>query len=78
MRKIDTIKIDIDKCTGCRTCEVVCSSFHAEPKFGYTNPKRSRIRVFRDLENDLYIPILAGQYTEAECNSRSSIIIPPK
>ncbi len=52
MTTIKTIKIDTDKCTGCRTCEVLCSAFHAEPKYSIVNPKRSRIRVFWDEEND--------------------------
>ena len=28
-KKIKTIKIDADKCNGCRGCEIICSSFHA-------------------------------------------------
>jgi benzoyl-CoA reductase subunit BamC len=35
-----------------------------------TNPKRSRIRVFWDEDANLFVPILAGQYMEAECNGR--------
>ena len=31
-KKIKTIKVDVDKCNGCRGCEVICSAFHAEPK----------------------------------------------
>ena len=30
-KKIKTIKIDADKCNGCRACEIVCSAFHATP-----------------------------------------------
>ena len=75
---IRTIRIDADKCTGCRSCEVACSSFHADPKHSIVNPKRSRIRVFWDEDNDLFIPILAGRNTEAECNARSIVIIKGK
>ena len=75
---IKTIKIDIDKCTGCRSCEANCSAFHAEPKYSLVNPKRSRIRVFWDEENDLFVPIFAGQYTDAECNGRNIITIKGK
>jgi benzoyl-CoA reductase subunit BamC len=78
MKIIKTIKIDVDKCNGCRACEVICSAFHAETKYSIVNPKRSRIRVFRDVENDLYFPILAGQYTDAECNSRHTIVVKGK
>jgi len=75
MKTIKTIKIDSDKCTGCRTCEAICSAFHAEPRYSIVNPARSRIKVFRDEENDLYVPIIAGTYTDAECNGRNIIVI---
>ena len=42
---VKTIKIDVDKCNGCRACEVICSSFHATPKYSSNNPERARIRV---------------------------------
>lgn len=74
-KTIKTIKIDAKKCTGCRACEMICSTFHAEPKFSIVNPKRSRIRVFCDQDNDIYIPVLAGEYTEVECNARIGITI---
>jgi benzoyl-CoA reductase subunit BamC len=45
---VKTIRIDVDKCHGCRACEVICSSFHAEPKYSSNNPARARIRVIRD------------------------------
>ena len=77
-KTIRVIKIDADKCVGCRLCEAICSSFHAEPKYSVTNPRRSRIQIFRDEENDLYVPVLAGQYTDAECNGRSIMAIKGK
>ena len=72
---VKTIRVDANKCTGCRVCEAVCSAFHAEPKHSIVNPKRSRIRVFWDEEKDVYVPVLAGQFTDAECNSRSVLAI---
>ncbi len=75
---IKKIKIDADKCTGCRFCEMICSASHAEPKYGIVNPQRSRIRVFRDEENGLFIPIMAGPYTDVECNGRYSMVIKGK
>lgn len=78
MKAIKTIKIDSDKCTGCRSCEAICSAYHAVPKYSIVNPKRSRIRIFWDEENDLFVPILAGQYTNAECNSRNITVIKRK
>ena len=78
MKKIKTIKIDATKCTGCRACEMVCSAFHSEPKYSITNPKRSRVRVFWDEDNDLWVPVFASAYTEAECNARNKYIIEGK
>ena len=37
------VRVDIDKCTGCRVCEYACSM----EKDGAFNPTRSRIRVVR-------------------------------
>ena len=42
---IKTIKIDADKCNGCRGCEIICSAFHATPQYSSINPARSRIQV---------------------------------
>lgn len=79
MKKITKmIKIDADKCSGCRTCEVVCSAYHAEPKYDMVNPQRSRIRVLRDEQRDLYLPVFAGAYTDVECNGHTATIIKGK
>ncbi len=75
---VKTIKIDADKCNGCRACEVICSAYHATPKYSTNNPARSRIRVIRDPLKDIYIPVYAGEYTAAECNSRDKYIIDGK
>ena len=69
-RTVKTIEIDVNKCNGCRACEVVCSGFHAVPRFSSTNPARSRIRVTRDPLEDIYLPVYAGEYTAAECAGR--------
>ena len=55
-KKVKTIKIDLDKCNGCRACEVICSAFHANPKYSSNNPARSRIRLIRDPLKDVYLP----------------------
>ena len=75
LRKIKTIQINADNCSGCRLCEAVCSAYHSEPKYTASNPRRSRIQIFRDEQNDIYLPILAGNYFNVECNSRTSITI---
>jgi len=75
---VKTIKVDVDKCNGCRACEVVCSSFHATPKYSSNNPGRSRIRVIRDPLKDIYVPVFAGEYTAAECTGRDKYVIDGK
>jgi len=75
---IKTIKIDADKCNGCRACEVICSAFHSEPKYSGNNPARSRIRVIRDPLRDIYIPVYAGEYTPAGCMGRDKYVIDGK
>jgi len=75
---IKTIKIDVDKCNGCRACEVICSAFHAMPKYSSNNPARSRIRVIHDPMRDVYVPVYAGEYTVAECAGRNKYTIDGK
>jgi benzoyl-CoA reductase subunit BamC len=75
---VKEIKIDLDKCMGCRACEVACSAFHAKPRYSSTNPARSRIRVIFDDLNDIYVPIRAGDYTPAECTGRHTYTINQK
>ena len=67
---VKEIRVEIDKCTGCRACELACSAFHAKPKYSSINPARARIRVAVDELNDEYVPLRAGDYTPAECNGR--------
>lgn len=75
---IKSIHIDADKCNGCRACEVICSAFHADPKYGSSNPARARIRVVRDPLKDMYVPVYAGEYTVAECAGRDKYTIDGK
>ncbi len=77
-KTIKSIKIDIDKCNGCRACEVICSSFHAMPKYSSNNPARSRIRVTREPIRDVYVPVYAGDYVVAECAGRDKYLIDGK
>jgi len=72
---VKEIKVDLDKCIGCRACEVACSAFHARPKYSSINPARSRIRVVVDDLNDVYVPIRAGDYTPSECTGRHTYTI---
>jgi len=67
---VKEIEVDINKCTGCRACEMACSAYHAQPRYSSVNPAKSRIRVVADELNDEYVPIRAGDYTPSECNGR--------
>lgn len=77
-KKIKTIKVDADKCNGCRACEVVCSYYHAQPQYSSNNPARSRIQVIRDPFRDIWLPVFAGEYTPAECMGRDKYVIDGK
>jgi len=75
---VKIINVDLDKCNGCRACEIACSAFHSTPKYSSNNPARSRIRVIRDPIRDVYVPIRAGDYTPAECTGRHTYTINEK
>jgi benzoyl-CoA reductase subunit BamC len=75
---VKTIKIDADKCSGCRACEVICSAFHAAERYSSNNPARARIRVIREPFSDIYVPIYAGDYAPAECAGRDKYTIDGK
>jgi benzoyl-CoA reductase subunit BamC len=77
-KTIKTIKVDADKCNGCRTCEVVCSAVHASPKWSEINPARARIRVITHRLKDIWLPVLAGEYAVAECAGRDKYMIDGK
>ena len=72
---IKTIRVDLNKCTGCRSCEMACSAFHAVPKYSSINPASARIRVIKDELRDVYVPVRAGDYTPAECIGRDTYTI---
>ena len=77
-RIVKEIKVDTKECVGCRACEIACSAFHAIPKYSSINTARSRIMVVMDETRDIFVPIRAGQYTEAECNGRNRYMIDGK
>lgn len=54
--------LDIDKCTGCRICELACS-FKKEGKF---NPRLSRVHILR-LDSGVNVPILCQHCETPVC-----------
>lgn len=77
-KKVRTIRIDADKCNGCRGCEVICSAIHAQPKYSSINPARSRIRVITHRLKDIWLPVFAGEYARSECAGRNVYAIAGK
>jgi len=77
-KKIKTIKIDADKCNGCRGCEIICSSYHAMPKYSSNNPARSRIQIITNRLENKWLPVFAGEYAPAECMGRNKYVIDGK
>ena len=74
-RIVKSIHVDVDKCNGCRACEVICSALRARPKYSSNNPARSRIRVIRQPLDDIYVPVYAGEYVKGECYGRDKYTI---
>jgi len=72
---VKTIKINADQCNGCLACEMICSAFHAVPKYSSNNPARARIRVVRHPLEDIYIPVYGGESSGAECAGRDKYVI---
>jgi benzoyl-CoA reductase subunit BamC len=77
-KTIKTIRIDADKCNGCRTCEIICSGYHSVPKYSIINPATSRIRIITHRLKNIWLPVFAGEYTGAECMGRDKYIIDGK
>jgi Fe-S-cluster-containing hydrogenase component 2 len=61
MKKL--IVADLDKCTGCRICEMFCA-FFKEKVF---NPNRSRIRIIKMEREGLDIPVFCQQCEDPVC-----------
>lgn len=64
MRLKKYLLVDRSVCTGCRYCEVICSSYHSK---GEVNPKKSRIRVFSNTLDGIDNPIICKQCGKAPC-----------
>jgi benzoyl-CoA reductase subunit BamC len=69
------IFIDSKKCTGCRTCEVICSLTHNK---GEINPRLSRIRVYRDEVEGILTPIILGPGTRFAYREKPQFLLEGK
>ena len=63
MQKI--ILVDAAKCTGCRTCEQVCSA----TKEGVVNPYKARVQIVRFEDIVFEVPVFCQQCVDAPCKS---------
>lgn len=61
------IVLDLERCTGCRVCEAVCSLVNE----GEADPTKSRIRVVRKVEEQILraIPVYCLQCETPVCES---------
>ena len=57
MKKLNSILIDLEKCTGCQACEMACS-FHFAKVFSHT---LSAIHVQRDNKNGEIIAVISSK-----------------
>jgi carbon-monoxide dehydrogenase iron sulfur subunit len=57
------LKVDFEKCTGCRLCELVCAVKH----HNVSNPARSRIRIIKWESEGIYVPMVCQQCEDAPC-----------
>lgn len=60
------LAFDLNRCTGCRLCELICSLVHTKT----CNPERSRIRVLRMEEKGVDLPVFCQ---EQECEDAACI-----
>jgi anaerobic carbon-monoxide dehydrogenase iron sulfur subunit len=58
-----TLSIDPTRCTGCRVCEIVCSLEHT----GECNPNRARIKVMKNDEEGLDLPVVCMHCADPPC-----------
>jgi len=57
------LAVDPGRCTGCNSCMLVCSFVH-DQVFNY---ERSRIRVWRDDDQGVFVPVTCEQCEDAPC-----------
>ena len=58
-----TIEVNLEKCTACRICEIICSTHN----FAEINPSKSRIKVKIISKDFFFYPIVCQQCGKAPC-----------
>jgi len=59
----------VEKCTGCRTCELSCSFEHE----GEFRPSVSRIRIIRSEEYGVNVPMFCRQCEDPPCKEKCPV-----
>jgi Fe-S-cluster-containing hydrogenase component 2 len=57
------LAINLERCTGCRNCELACSLRHTTT----FNPKRARIQILKDEPRNLIVPMVCLQCETPLC-----------
>ena len=57
------LAVDLDRCTGCRNCELACSLKHTNT----FNPKRARIQILKNEPRNLLVPMVCLQCESPLC-----------
>ncbi|MCX7771211.1 MAG: 4Fe-4S dicluster domain-containing protein, partial [Proteobacteria bacterium] len=82
-KTLKMIVVDYSKCTGCRVCEAVCSSYNnpvtinGERLSGLGNPTHSRIRI-HSFNPDVDIPNVCAMCPDAPCVNACPVKPDPK
>jgi Fe-S-cluster-containing hydrogenase component 2 len=62
------IKVELDKCSGCRVCEIVCSYVHTKS----FRPFASRITVLKDDVSGMDYPVVCHQCSDCKASRACS------
>ncbi|MCX7794651.1 MAG: 4Fe-4S dicluster domain-containing protein [Thermodesulfovibrionales bacterium] len=82
-KTLKMVVVDYSKCTGCRVCEAVCSSYNnpviinGERLSGLGNPTHSRIRI-HSFNPDVDIPNVCAMCPDAPCVNACPVNPEPK
>ncbi len=65
------IKVNKEKCSGCRLCEAICSLFHV----GAVNTEKSAVRIEKDdLDTSMNVPFVCRQCKTMECLEGEKVV----